>query len=225
MFNKYKWLLLKKLKISPFLYNCLNLCYQSACNGWVNSEPVFGGFLGDWSFISSFALICVMTSEYSCLAWLSLIHRYSFIHSLSIEYLLYARHWTIFPGGSDSKESVCNAGNLGSVPGSGRFPWRMKLLPTPQFLLGKFHEQRSLVGYSSWGHKESNALDKLDRSSLLEWSCSPPPPPNHPIGVNSLFRGTVLNQYIIYIAEHTLIFHSGWCKSFTLDCHPFSYFS
>ena len=27
-----------------------------------------------------------------------------------------------FPGGSDGKESTCNAGDLGSIPGSGRFP-------------------------------------------------------------------------------------------------------
>ena len=27
-----------------------------------------------------------------------------------------------FPGGSDSKESTCNAGDLGSIPGSGRSP-------------------------------------------------------------------------------------------------------
>ena len=27
-----------------------------------------------------------------------------------------------FPGGSDSKESACNAGDLGSIPGSGRLP-------------------------------------------------------------------------------------------------------
>ena len=27
-----------------------------------------------------------------------------------------------FPSGSDSKESVCNAGDLGPIPGSGRFP-------------------------------------------------------------------------------------------------------
>ena len=27
-----------------------------------------------------------------------------------------------FPGGSDGKESVCSAGNPGSIPGSGRFP-------------------------------------------------------------------------------------------------------
>ena len=30
--------------------------------------------------------------------------------------------WTNFPGGSDSKESTCSAGDLGSIPGSGRSP-------------------------------------------------------------------------------------------------------
>ena len=31
--------------------------------------------------------------------------------------------------------------------------WRRKLQPTPVFLLGKSHGQRSLAGYSPWGHK------------------------------------------------------------------------
>ena len=31
--------------------------------------------------------------------------------------------------------------------------------PTPVFLTGEFHEQRSLVGYSPWGHKESDTTD------------------------------------------------------------------
>ena len=40
----------------------------------------------------------------------------------------------IFPGGSDGKESACNAGNLGLIPGSGRFPWRREWQPTPVIL-------------------------------------------------------------------------------------------
>ena len=36
-----------------------------------------------------------------------------------------------FPGGLAAKESACNAGDLGSVPGLGRFPWRREQLPTP----------------------------------------------------------------------------------------------
>ena len=31
--------------------------------------------------------------------------------------------------------------------------------PTPAFLPGKSHGQRSLVGYSSWGHKESDTTE------------------------------------------------------------------
>ena len=53
-----------------------------------------------------------------------------------------------FPGGSDSKESACNTGDLGWV---GKIPWRREWLPTPVILPGEFHEQRSLVGYSPWG--------------------------------------------------------------------------
>ena len=34
-----------------------------------------------------------------------------------------------------------------------KIPWRMKWQPTPVFLPGESHGQRSLVGYSPWGHK------------------------------------------------------------------------
>ena len=61
-----------------------------------------------------------------------------------------SKAWS-YPGGSDSKESAANAGGLGSIPGSGRFPWRRARQPTPVFLPGKFHGQRSLVGYSPQG--------------------------------------------------------------------------
>lgn len=50
-------------------------------------------------------------------------------------------------GGSVVKNLPASAGDMGSVPGSGRQQ------PTPVFLPGKSHEQRSLVGYSPWGHK------------------------------------------------------------------------
>ena len=42
--------------------------------------------------------------------------------------------------------------------------WRRKWLPTPVFLLGKFHGQKSLVGYSPWGHKESDMTKGLTLS-------------------------------------------------------------
>ena len=59
-----------------------------------------------------------------------------------------------FPGGSDSKEFTYSAGDPG-----GWIPWRREWLPTPVFLPGEFHGQRSLAGYSPWGHKESDMTE------------------------------------------------------------------
>ena len=41
----------------------------------------------------------------------------------------------------------------------GEIPWRRKWQPTPVFLTGKFHGQKSLMGYSSWGCKETRLSD------------------------------------------------------------------
>ena len=40
-----------------------------------------------------------------------------------------------------------------------KVPWRRKWQPTPVFLPGKFHGQQSLVGYSPWGHKETDTAE------------------------------------------------------------------
>ena len=57
-----------------------------------------------------------------------------------------------FPGGSDGKESACNAGNLGSTIGSNswveKIHWRRERLPTPVFLPGELRGLRSLAGYN-----------------------------------------------------------------------------
>ena len=56
-----------------------------------------------------------------------------------------------------------NARDLGLIPGSGRSPGEGggNSLPTPVFLPGESHGQRSLVGYSPWGHKESDTTEGL----------------------------------------------------------------
>ena len=41
----------------------------------------------------------------------------------------------------------------------GKFPWRREWHPTPVFLPEEFHEQRSLVGYSPWGLRESDTTE------------------------------------------------------------------
>ena len=50
-----------------------------------------------------------------------------------------------FPGSSDGKESACNAGDSGLIPGWGRSAWRREWLPTLVFLPREFHGQRSLA--------------------------------------------------------------------------------
>ena len=49
----------------------------------------------------------------------------------------------------------------GFKPWVGKIPWRRKWQSTPVLLPGKSHGQRSLVGYSLWGCKESNTTERL----------------------------------------------------------------
>ena len=65
----------------------------------------------------------------------------------------------VFPGSPSGEESTCNVGDLGSIPGFGRMPWRRKWQPTPVFLPRESHGQRSLVDYSPWGHKELDTTE------------------------------------------------------------------
>ena len=56
-----------------------------------------------------------------------------------------------------------NAGRCkrpGFDPWVRKIPWRRKWQPAPVFLPGKSHGQRSLAGYSPWGHKESDTTEQ-----------------------------------------------------------------
>ena len=70
------------------------------------------------------------------------------------------------PGGSDSKASVCNAGDPGFNPWVGKMPWRRNWQPTPVLLPGKSHGRKNLVGYSPWGRKESDTTERLHFTSI-----------------------------------------------------------
>ena len=63
---------------------------------------------------------------------------------------------------SVSKESVCDAGDLGSIPGSGRYPGEENGNPLRYSRLGKSHGQRSLAGYSTCGRKELDTTSRLN---------------------------------------------------------------
>ena len=51
------------------------------------------------------------------------------------------------------KEYVCQCRRCRFNPLVGKIPWRRKWQSTLVFLPGKFQEQKSLVGYSPWGHR------------------------------------------------------------------------
>ena len=85
-----------------------------------------------------------------------------------------------FPCGSAGKEPVCNAGDLGSIPGLGRFPGGGHGNPLQYSCLENPHGQRSLAGYSPWAHKwvrhnlvtEQQEIYTSQRLSELQAECT-----------------------------------------------------
>ena len=74
---------------------------------------------------------------------------------------------TIFPGGASGKELACQSRRHkrpGFNPWVRKIPWRREWQPTPVFLPGESHGQRSLVGYSPWGRKESHTTEATYRA-------------------------------------------------------------
>jgi len=93
-----------------------------------------------------------------------------------------------FPGGRVDKNSPANVGDTGLISGPGfpegsvvknppahrtlgkcrfdpwvrKIPWRRKWQRTPVLLPEKSHRQRSLAGYSPWGHTEPDTTEQLN---------------------------------------------------------------
>ena len=55
----------------------------------------------------------------------------------------------------------------GFDPSVGKIPQRQEWLPTPVFLPGESHGQRSLTGYTPWSHKELDTTERIMNASLL----------------------------------------------------------
>ena len=66
-----------------------------------------------------------------------------------------------FPGGSDSKESTCHAGDLGLILGLGRSPGEGNGYPLWYFGLENSKDRGACVGYSPWSHKDSDMTEQL----------------------------------------------------------------
>ena len=79
---------------------------------------------------------------------------------------------SVFSGGSSGKEFACQCRNHRRCkfdPWVRKIPGRKKWQPTPVFLPGKSHRQRSLAGYSPWGRKE---LDMTKHAHMLSYISS-----------------------------------------------------
>ena len=79
----------------------------------------------------------------------------------------YIIKYRAFPGGSEGKESACNAGDLGLIPGLDRSPEGGHGYPLQYSCLENPHGQRSLVAYSPWGHKESDMTEQLNNNKFV----------------------------------------------------------
>ena len=80
-------------------------------------------------------------------------------------YSLYVFSQVGFPCGSAGKESASNVGDLDSIPGFGKIPWRRERLPTPVFWPREFHGLNS-----PWHRKESDMTERLWLSQVIDIS-------------------------------------------------------
>ena len=89
-------------------------------------------------------------------------------------------------------------GDLGSIPGLGKIPWRRERLPTPVFWPGKFHEL-----YSPWGPKE---LDTTEQLSVWMIADMMPFDSLFPF----LFLGCVMEIRLCKVELHCFTVSAGW---------------
>ena len=88
-----------------------------------------------------------------------------FVNKLSLE----LSHSHLLPRWLSGKESACQCRRCRRRRFDhwvGKLPWRWKWQPTPVFLPGEYHGQRSLAGYRSWGCKE---LDMTEYAHMLTY--------------------------------------------------------
>ena len=99
-----------------------------------------------------------------------------------------------FPAGTSGKEPACLCRRRRRPrfdPWVRKIPWRRKWQPTPVFLPGRFHGQRSLAGYSPRGRKESDMTEHTVLGNGQPQNCR---------GA----AGRALHHMLRYYNEHTV---------------------
>ena len=133
----------KDMSLSWWWIGSLACCMQSI--GWQKVRH-------NWATELNVSGVCVCVCVCVCM------HKYT---HMSVCVILSTALLPGFLGGSDNKESTCNVGDSGSVPGSGRFPGEGNSYPLQYSCLEKPIRRGVWQGYSPWGHK------KYDRTKQL----------------------------------------------------------
>ena len=107
-------------------------------------------FLVEYTSIQWFSTIFFVSSKLLCLLWL--------------EHLLLC-YFVQMDVRIELPEAFCQGAQSCHV--TEKIPWRRKWQPTPVLLPGKSEEQRSLAGYSKWGHKESDTTEPLSMHTCM----------------------------------------------------------
>ena len=132
-----------------------------------------------------------------------------------------------FPGGPDGKESACNAGDLGSIAGLRRFPWRRAWQPTPVFLPGECpwtEEPGRLQSMElqrvrhDWTTKHSKAHVKIFRHVGIYTYDTPMCTCNNPLYM--LFHISLFSPSGIY--EESSKYYINSCCIYWLNYYPLS---
>ena len=101
-----------------------------------------------------------MCSSFSCFAYFVVLYFVCFLKKPILNFSCF-NVIKDFPGGSAGKESAGNVGDLDLISGLGRSPGGGHGNPLQYSCLENPSEQRSLAGYSPWGHKESDTTERL----------------------------------------------------------------
>ena len=102
---------------------------------------------------------------------------------------------------------------IGFDPWIGKIPWRRKWQPTPAWLPGEFLGQRSLVGYSPWGH---NDLERTESKHTHTHTHT------HTQTLSNYLKNdefTQVGTWTIFIPPHLLVLHS--CQFLGFQAAPF----
>ena len=110
------------------------------CNDWTDPPNTFAAFRGGSKEPGAPDESCTQRSPFAIVG-LAALYIGCFVPRIS--------SWG-FPGGSRGKEPACRHRRYEFDPWVRKIPWRREWQPTPVFLPGESHSQRSLVGYSTY---------------------------------------------------------------------------